>query len=296
MIIQKNLNWINLIIICCLITICSCAPQIPIAKFETLKESSESVLANTIDTYSRIEKLQRRFSIITAPDSEIDRNTFKPIIEGQSFDLTPELRFREAAFDVLVTYTVVLHSLSSKNYMAKVDKSSQQLAGSINNLIETSEEMKGVDAAKASGIFATLVNTISREIVKQKRMNALKQVMDLAQDDLEKVSKLIVGSNVKIKSAVGIMLNRIIAHANVARPAYGTAERYPFDFQIAEIITGVEDIESSLETMNTAISKIPEAHKEIRNGLDKKQTSLQALQLLVKEAQRANKFYRNVTK
>ena len=292
---QSHSRWIIQILLCCIIIFCSCAPQIPVGKYELLEDSSCSILANTIDTYSRIERLQRRFAITTAPDSEINRDLFKPQIAGQSFDLTPELRFRESAFHVLVKYVTLLRVLSSKDYLSEVDKASQMLAGNLKNFTETSKMMKGSDPSRASGISATLANIIGRPLVKRKQLNALKEVMNLAQSDLEGLSELIVGSNKKIKTAVGIMLDRIIAHANAARPAYGTIERYRFDVEIADIITEVEEIEASLESMNTAILEIPNVHAQIRSEIEQKQTNLEALQVLIQEAQRASNFYRNLS-
>ncbi len=287
-------KYLTQIFICCLIIVYGCASRIPVAKFEIFKESSESLLDNTISTYARIERLQKRFTVATAPDSEINRDTFKPQIEGQSFDLTPELRFREAAFKVFVEYVAVLHAFSEKDYMAKVDKATQRLAGSMKNLIKTSNTLSRAEVSKAAGIFAMLINKMSRELIKQKKKTALKQVMDMAQPDIEQLSKLIVGSNIKIKSTLEIMLNQIIAHANGMRPDYGTIERFHYDMEIADVITEVDQIESSLESMNSAISKIPPAHREIRSELDKKQTTLESLRALIQEAQKAQKFYRSL--
>ncbi|UCE05452.1 MAG: hypothetical protein JSW07_17845, partial [bacterium] len=232
--------------------------------------------------------------ITTAPDSKIDRNTFKPQIEGISFDLTPELKFREAALEVLVKYVDVLHAFSTKDYLTQVDKATQQLGGSLKNLIETSDKMSDTVGSKTAGIFTTLINKLSRELVKQKKEKALKQVMDMAQSDIEHLSKLIISSNTKIKTAIGIMLDRIIAHANEMRPEYGTIERLHFDMEIADVIKEVEEIEFSLEAMNKAMSKIPEAHREIRLDLDKKQTTMESLQSFIKEVQSAKKFYRKL--
>jgi len=282
------------ILIGCLILLSGCASRIPTGKYELLKTSSESLYLKILDTYSRIEELQRRFAITTAPDSKITRNTFKPQIDGESYDLTPELRFREAALQVLVDYAAVLQAFSSKDYMTEVDKATQRLAGSLNNLSNTSNLLEAADGSKISGILATLVNKIAKQLIKQKKEKALKQVMDMAQSDIEQLSQLIAESNIKIKIAVGIMLNRIIAHANTARPEFGTAERYEFDEQIANIITDVEEIESSLQRMNVAISKFPQAHKEIRNELDKKQTTFKSLQILIQEAKQAKKFYKHL--
>jgi len=287
-------NYFCCILVCCLIFLSGCASRIPIGKYELLKDSSESLYLHTIDTYSKIEQLQKRFAITTAPNSKINRNTFKPQIAGESYDLTPELRFREAALQVLVDYAAILQAFSSKDYMSQVDNATQHLAGSLNNLLETSKSMEAVDGSKISGILATLVNKISKQFIQQKKEEALKQVMHMAQPDIEQLSKLITESNAKIKIAVGIMLNRIMAHANSARPEYGTAERYEFDKEIANIITEVEGIESAIEVINAAISEFPQAHQEIRTELDKKQTTFKSLQILIQEANQAKRFYQHL--
>ncbi|MBU4231813.1 MAG: hypothetical protein KKD99_07485 [Proteobacteria bacterium] len=279
------------VILGCTIWFSACGAKIPVGKYAALKDSSQSILNNTTDTYTRIEKLQRYFLVITAPDKPIDRDTFKPIN-----DIVPRLRFRESAFEVLVKYVSVLYALSSKDYASDVDKASQELAGSLKNLMETSKKLSTSDGAQASAIFGTLVNVIGRQIVERKRLEALKTVMDFAQNDLEKLSGLIVGSNKKIKELIDPMLKSIIANANPIRPAYGSAGRYQFDLDIAERIAEVEEIESSLDLMNQAISKIPEAHLAIRMELYNMQPSMEALKALIGEADRSMKFYRDLSK
>ena len=281
---------------CVLILFGGCA-SIPEGKFEVLKNSSQSLLTNTKDTYVRIEKMQRRFAVVTAPNSKIDIDTFKPKIGEQSFDLTPELRFRESAFEVLVKYNQVLYGISSKDYMGAVDKASQELAGSLNNLNQSSLKMSKDDASKASGIIATFIDLTGKEIVKGRRADALRKVMDLHQKDIENLSVLIVGSNDKIGKYVKIMVERILTHANFAmRPDYGSASRYFFDMEIAEVIAETEDIQASLSSVNKGVLKIPEAHKEIRDELDKKPTNLDALHSLIQEVENANSFYRTLSK
>jgi hypothetical protein len=269
----------------------SCS-SIPVGKYETLSDSNKQILAEITDTYTRIEKLQRYFAVVTAPNKEINTNSFKPEVDGQSIDITPELGFRENALEVMVKYTTFLSTLSSKDYQSDVDKASQDLAGSLKNLVISST--KTPDAGKASGIAATLVNVMSEQVIEHKRADALRKAMDMAQDDINNLSNLIVGSNEKIKKIVGLMQGRIIAHADVIRPPYASANRIVFDSNMAAVLAEIEDINMSLDSVSSAIAKIPDAHKEIRAALDKKPTTLDALQGLVQEAQRANKFYRNL--
>jgi hypothetical protein len=281
--------WI-IIILSALVSGCT---TIPVGKYNSLNTSSTDILKNTSETYTRIEKLQRKFIVASALDKKIDRDTFKPVIDGTSFDITPELRFREDAIEVLVKYTNVLASLASKDYQKDVDTAATDLAGSLKNL---SSSAKLSASGDVPGVIAALVDVVGKQIVEHKRKDALVNVMDNSQKHVDLLAKLVVGSNDKIKQIVGQMENRLIAHANIARPKYESSDRYEFDLKIADTIAEVEEINNALDNINAAMIQYPKAHAEIRALLDKKETKLDALELLVKEAQRANKLYRSIKK
>lgn len=278
------------------VTLSAGCTSIPVGKYQALHESSRTVLTTTSETYKRIEELQRQFAIATAPNQKLTRESFQPKIDGQSFDLAPELHFREAALEVWVKYTVVLQAFSERDYVSEVDKASQDLAGSVKNLSATSSTLKADEAKVASGMLATAINVIGKEIVRTKRLQALRTVMDSAQGDIDHLSTMIAGSNTKIKKAVGIMIDRILAHADAQRPPYGSVARTAFDERMALVIAEAQEIEEALDEMNAAVSKIPKAHAEIRIILDEKPTDLEALRALIQGAQRAGKFYRDLTK
>jgi len=250
-------------------------------------------LSGTTETYTRIEKLQRRFIVETVNNSPLTRDSFRPVIDGQSFDLVPELRFRETALDVLVKYFLVLQAFAKRDFEGEVDKAAEELAGSLKSFVATAAP-DSETATEASGILATVVNVIGREIVRGKRLEALKTVMDSAQPDIEKLTRLIVGSNGKIKQAVDTMLGRIIAHRNTMRPSRDTVERVSFDTDVSLVIGEVDEIKAALDNLSTAIQEVPSAHAEVRKMLDEKPTGLNALQQLVEEVQRIDKFYRSI--
>ncbi len=278
----------------CVIVLSACASA-PVGKYKVLKDSSQSLLTNTTDTYTRIEKLQARFVVTAAEDKPIDLNTFKPLIGGQSFDITPALRYREQAFEVLVKYLNVLSVLASKDYLSDIDKASIELSSSLQTLIEKTNAVDAANAAKVAGIFGTLVDTLSRPIVEAKRIDALKTIMDSSQEDLQTLTKLLTGSNTKIKGFIEEARKSIINHANAARPQYNSPLRYDYDKNIADQLQEIEEISASLDAINKGIEKIPAAHKEIRVSLDQKQNSIEALKGLVQEVQRVNKFYRSLS-
>ena len=119
--------------------------------------------------------------------------------------------------------------------------------------------------------------------------------MDSSQEDLQTLTKLLTGSNTKIKGFIEEARKSIINHANAARPQYNTPLRYDYDKNIADQLQEIEEISASLDAINKGIEKIPAAHKEIRVSLDQKQNSIEALKGLVQEVQRVNKFYRSLS-
>lgn len=271
----------------------SCAAKIPVGKYDVLVDSSQRILTGTTETYTRITRLQRRFTVATVGSAPLTRESFKPVVDGQSFDLGPELQFREAALEVMVRYALVLQAFARHDFAGEVDKASEELAGSLKSLAATAAPDAG-SARQASGVLATVVNVIGREVVRRQRLDALKTVMTSAQPDLAKLAELIAGSNAKIKQAVDIMLGRIVAHQNAVRPPPDSPMRFDFDTEVAAVIAEVEEIEAALAALSAAVAGVPPAHAEIRRMLDERPRDLTALQDLVKEVQRINRFYRSL--
>ena len=257
-------------------------------------ELQPNLLQGTTDTYTRIEKLQRRFLVATAGTGPLTAKSFDPVVDGTSIDLTPVLRFREAALEVLVRYTEILKGLAQEDFEAEVNQASEQLAVSLRSLGSTAAPDNAI-ADQASGVLATIADTVGRIIVEKKRLDALKEVMDMAQPALDKLTPLIEQSNEKIKQLVTLMFDRILAHRNTSRPAFDDPRRIEFDTKVADETAEVKAILASLDGLNNGIRSIPGAHKEIRSMLDEKPgVSKEALQQLIQEGQRINKFYRSV--
>ncbi len=290
---NRPIKLLFLSLICPLFFI-GCAARIPVGKYQLLHNSTSSLFNSTKGTYTRIEKLQRLYTVATAPDSAIHRDTFKLQIDGISFDLKPELQLREDALAVLFNYINVLCAFSAKDYLEEIDLATLELGASLNSFYESCNIATPSGASELTGIFTTLMNQLTRELVKQGKRNALKKSMDLAQDDIDEFAKLFSGSNQKIKMTIGIMLDRIVDHANHVRPHYLALERFPFDANIEQVITEADEIEASLDSLGAAIFTLVKAHRELRQKLDNKKLSLESLKEFVKETQIINKFYRSL--
>ena len=277
-----------------LIFIAGCS-SVPVANYQALQKSSATVLTNTTETFTRIEKMQQHYEVVVSPNSQITPDSFDPpVIPGLPTDIIPELRFREMALTTLVKYIDVLAAFSEKDYATAVDKASVELAGSLKNLGTASKVLSAADAKNVGGIFATVVDVIGQEVVREKRVAALKSVMHNSQNDIKALADLMAHDNEKIAALVDNMLARIVAHANQDRPPFGTAARIDFDERISLQICEAKAIKESLKSISAAILQIPKAHQEIQDILGKKPSDFDALKSLVQEAQRANSFYRDL--
>jgi hypothetical protein len=120
-------------------------------------------------------------------DEKLTPDSFRPVVEGRSFDLEPELAFRQAALGVLVKYLLVLEAFASSETDADVDKASLELGASIEGLMEAAGNGGG-RGAQVSGILATGVDAIGREVMAGQRARALGRVMDASQKDIERLA------------------------------------------------------------------------------------------------------------
>ncbi len=260
---------------------------LPAGRFQAFRASSEDITAKTSDTYTRIEKRQRDFVVLTAPDRSLTTETFKPVnSSGESFDIRPTLQKREEALDVLVKYAKALESLAGKDFATDLDKSAQDLAGSLRAL------GGGSEGAGVSNAFGTVTDLLSRQVTDWMRKDALKKTMDLGQPGVDALTRLLSQSNKKIELFTAQMRNRYIAHAQAGRPAFGTWARYKFDLEVAEVMEEFEEINSALESASSALDKIPQAHREIRTSLENREQPLEALQQMVHEVRHLQGFYR----
>jgi hypothetical protein len=269
--------------------------SIPAGKFRTLHSSGEELLADAIGTFSNIESLQRHYCIVIAPDAPLAPDSFEPaVVAGRSTDIVPELQFREHAIRTLVSYLAVLEAFSAKDYVSAVDNASVELAGSLQNLEASSRRISSKESKESTRMFATVVDVIAREIIRERRLSALRQVMQSVQGDIDTLCTLIASDSERITEDIDLMTGRIVAHANPDRPPYGTAARLAFDEGIAAQTWQAKAAKNSLNAISKAVLEIPAAHRDIAGYLEKKSSNAEGLKSLAQELDRANLFYRGL--
>ena len=265
-----------------------CAAKIPVAKFNLLADATKEIRAGTADAYGRVGWLQRQYAIASLGAKKATDTSFEAIdLDGTPLDFRPELVKRAAALDVLVSYTEVLHAFATRDFAAEVDEASHKLAGSLTVLND-------VAGGEASGVLATVVDAAGREIVECKRVDALGRIMGDAQSSVQLLAELIQRSNDKLAAAATLMQNGALQKLEAAKKSARPAELLALNAGAAGIVGEANAVRSALAVSSQAMAKLPAAHAEIRNDLAQRPTGLQALQALIAEGRRINRFYRSL--
>lgn len=254
--------------------------SVPTGRYQAFSAANDTVSTQVADTFTRIEKREKDFAVLAAPDQLVSVNTFD--LGKASIDT--QLNEREAVLKVLVAYAKALDSLAEKDFSTSVDQSSQELAASVRGI-------SGVSPATAN-IFGTVIDGLAKVTSDSMRKNALKNTMTTGQPALEEIARQFQLDSAKISAYVDQMRDRYIDHVNKARPKYGTWERYKFDSEVAVTLDEFKQINAALSSAALAVHKIPEAHRQILKSLDDKTQSLDALHDVISEAQNLRSFYR----
>jgi hypothetical protein len=267
-----------------------CAASVPQARFHVLASSGSRILTTTSETYARIVRLERAFIVASTGDEKLTVDSFRPAVEGRTFDLEPELALREAALGVLVKYLQVLEAFASTDGEADVDNASFELGSAIQGLMDAAGP-EGQSSAQVSGILATGVDVIGREISAGQRVRALARVMDASQKDVERLASLVSQSHAKLDRAIDVMVRQLVTRANLIRPPAGTAARDEFYLSLLAQLREAEGARAALLAMAEATREIPVAHAQIRQSLNETRAPLDALKSLAHKAEQAGRFY-----
>lgn len=276
-----------------------CAPAIPAAKFDALAASTRALQGATAETYNRVEDLQRQeLAVRVVPTPEWTARSFEPVARatGESFDVRPSLRLREAALDVLVAYTKALHALATRDIEGEVDEAARDLAGSLKSLSDSVVGDKSAAVSTATGVLATVVDIIGREVAARRRLVGLRDAMEKAHPAVVTLSELIAEDNARdITSVVAGIRDRVLTTSNAAlKENPPLALRMLMASDVAATMEGATTTTAALAELSRAAQKIPAAHMEILRSLSDRAAPLDALKALVQDAKRIQAFYRSV--
>jgi len=262
---------------------------IPTSRFDLLAESGESTLKAAENVFSRMESIQLVECVVRARTKPLSEDVFKP----GDLDLAPRLRLRQSTLEVLARYLELLKELAEKDFQGDIDAASDKLAASAKSL--TAQLAPSDDKlSKVGGIFASLVEAVGAEIVREKRIRALEKAMSRAQRDLVEVCSLVSHDVRELKAFMGLMKTRIYSNFDAVRPQEKDYARLVADRELAQILSEFKDLGDALDGLGRAVLKIPDAHQETLQALETPERPREALKALISKAQQIGKFYQHV--
>jgi len=278
------------LLVCCVPILTGCG-TLPTGRFIAFQTSTQDIVSKASDTYARIEKLQGREMVIRAYSKDkLDSDSFAPIRDGKDFSIGPRLELREYILGVIEKYATALSALALKDYESDLDKASQDLGASVKGLGISS----GNDIPMAAGVISTAVDEIARSLTFRLRKHALKEVMEKTQEPLGNLATRLEQDQDLIKQFVGTIRIRVQTFSASVRPKFGTVERYKFDGEMGDMLLEISAVEKALDGISKAVVAIPPAHRDLLTSLDNNKQDLNSLRGLIAEAQRVQKFYRDL--
>ena len=272
--------------------LCGCA-GLPTGRFDALAGAVKGVDANAAETDDGIVALTQQFMIFSPAPGPYRVDSFAPVIDVQGqrrdFAFGPRLEPREAALDVLVSYTEALAAFARKDYQGDLDQATQALGGSLQRLAGLATA--SAPAKQGAGLLATAVNGLGRAVTDRMRKAALRQAMDEAAPGIQQVVTFAKEIDSLATVAVGIMRDDMLRTANRISPADGVA-KIQLNERVAGIIVDSNTIVARLKEIDAALDAIKPAHDEIREALDRDERApLEKLKALVAEAKRLQRSY-----
>lgn len=141
------------------------------------------------------------------------------------------------------------------------------------------------------GRIANVVVMISDRIWWRVRLkkgwNTLAKLMPPSQSDIERLVKIITGSEKPLSAAANRLCNSVLTWNNSHRPSVDDPARFGYDLKTASMLADTRQIVATLKGCMDPIGQLPEAHSEMVALVSGKPTAGDASTELVKSAARA---------
>jgi len=300
------------------LTSCATISTVP---YDTLNASTQAVQAASGETYTRFLKLEHKQDVLSAAVTgigaapDIRLTTFDPLTEKNT-TYRQELEKREAALDILADYAKLLAALAKTDEQADVDAAATQLTSSVQSFGQSLDAtwLNNSNEKQVVALLGTFVSELGGLIADHEREVALKQIMLAAQPWIGRLTDLLRHDNAQLETATLDLLlldapvkkadgqgksivgqdRGLLADYNLLLQSAQGMDRLTLTREAADTIVEAREIKLALIAMNEALAKIPPAHQQILDSLNKKSGSLAALTELMAEAQHANNFYQSL--
>ncbi len=271
------------------------AVPVPAGKLNLFQNAIHTLHETTVETFIRIEELEGKYAVMSIDVNDaLEVDSFTPVLDGRRLETLTDLRFREAAAEVMADYATLLHAVSAGDGREAVDAGAETLAASV-GILQHAPVPDGIGPAEVAGIFDGVMADLDAVRAEADRRKVLTPLMTGAQVDLQRLSTLIIRDHGKLKTLVHQMIRGIIESANDRRPLREDSidpALTAFDSRIASLVKESGEIRAALDDIMAGFAQVPEAHFAIRNLLGQELEGLPALQELVRKAQKVRRRYR----
>lgn len=275
----------------------SAAAPVPAGKLDIFRDAVRTLHAKAVETFIRIEELEGKFAVMAADANDrLGMETFTPVLDGQKLTTLTDLRFREAAAEVLARYAALLLAVADGDLRRDVDPAAERLSGSL-AVFRNSAAPDGVGRAEYAGIFNGVSADLNGIRTQPDRAAALTTLMTDAQVDVQRLAALVIRDHGRFKTLVDRMIEGIVDAANKRRPIREDAvdpALTAFDARIAALIKESDEIKAATDDVMAGFAQTSEAHFAVRNIIGRQLKGLPALQELLQLARQAERRYRSL--
>lgn len=279
-----------------------CAAQVQGSKFAAFKDSAETMNKGAEETYAGVQDLRARYvASMQAMHEGYPKNLQSYLDKDKKLSAVDKgmgegIALQKMALAALAHYAEVLHRLATTDYTTDLDAATLKFDASLQKLV-AQQSPDAVQPMQAPlGLFATAVRMAAKAGIELERGKRLRLCMDQAKPALLNI----ISPFAEVQEGIALFTD------NSAKPLYTNlyTSRKPgadgkdrvVDAEVDALVSQYKAVKESLERLNTALSKIPAAHEELRRSLDDKATSLEGLTAFIAEVQGAMEFFKKTQK
>jgi hypothetical protein len=309
-------NFMPLLGLVVVLALAGCGAADRADRFKTFKDSTAALEQGVGQTYEGIAELQTKVDAMhqARKDSmfgETPETYLGAYLKGKEEKDAKRKRLAEIAAQqrhsiaVVSQYAVLLHSLASEDYAAKLEDPALKLGAGLKSLGETLDPSLKGSLDVPLGLLSTLVFECGRLAIETERVKRLRSAMDKGQPYLDALP-ILFGDNSTgpLGENASNRANDYLGQCVWFRPQ-GRLERIAFDAEVEKTMEGYLAVWAGLGKIQSSATGLGKAHKALRTGLDgrkpeteqeKQEAQMQDLKAFLVEVQKLVALYNKTQK
>ncbi|MDO9630510.1 MAG: hypothetical protein Q7I92_01240 [Humidesulfovibrio sp.] len=281
-------------------------------KYTAFKDSTAVLAQDTRTSYEGVHNLWKNINA-ECLSTDGDVGAYERILTNQGIscgkgaivmerkieDPMPRLNARLQALDALVRYATMLNVLATTDYAAGVDASMAKLNASLGNLAAAlppavpQKDLKQLQ--DATSVFVNVVKAAAKPYVEHKRKKALQLVLTETQGCIQTLSEKLLVDNGYVKSFVTAGRDFSMGQSIKTRPK-DYENRLAYDAKVLQTYETGTALIAAVAALDKALERLPKAHAELLESLDKTGTDLERMEAFVAATEQAMMIVQQIKK